>query len=65
MVRATVEDLEIKNMSAKGRGAAKAGLNRSIADVGWGTFLATLHWSEEGRQGGGGAPRPGHRPDVW
>ncbi len=44
VARATVEDLEIKNMSAKGRGAAKAGLNRSIADVGWGTFLATLHW---------------------
>jgi putative transposase len=33
-------------------GAAKAGLNRSIADAGWGVFLTILHAKAEsaGRQ---------------
>jgi transposase len=31
-----VEDLRIKNLSKKGKGRHKTGLNRSIADAGWG-----------------------------
>ena len=42
--RIGVEDLRIKNMSAKGGGRRKSGLNRSIADAGWGQFLAVLSW---------------------
>ena len=42
--RIGVEDLQIKNMSARGSGRQKSGLNRSIADAGWGQFLATLSW---------------------
>ncbi|MHB1719053.1 MAG: RNA-guided endonuclease InsQ/TnpB family protein [Acidimicrobiales bacterium] len=40
--RIGVEDLRIKNMSARGPGRRKSGLNRSIADAGWGQFLAAL-----------------------
>jgi len=42
--RIGVEVLQIKNMSARGSGRRKSGLNRSIADAGWGQFLATLSW---------------------
>jgi putative transposase len=42
--RIGVEDLRIKNMSKKGTGRHKSGLNRSIADVGWGQFRRTLEW---------------------
>ncbi|MDQ1427031.1 MAG: putative transposase [Acidimicrobiaceae bacterium] len=42
--RIGVEKLQVKNMSAKGTGRAKAGLNRSIADAGWAQFLAVLDW---------------------
>lgn len=42
--RIGVEDLRIKNMSRRGKGRAKAGLNRSIADAGWAQFRATLAW---------------------
>ncbi|MGH9128637.1 MAG: RNA-guided endonuclease InsQ/TnpB family protein [Acidimicrobiales bacterium] len=41
--RIGVEDLAVKNMSAKGTGRHKAGLNRSIADAGWRQFRA-LAW---------------------
>ncbi len=34
--RIGIEDLAVKNMSARGKGRHKAGLNRSIADAGWG-----------------------------
>lgn len=37
-------DLRIANMSRRGRGRRKVGLNRSIADAGWGRFLAVLAW---------------------
>jgi putative transposase len=50
-----VEDLQVKNLSQRpkpGRhkgersnaGRCKAGLNRSIADAGWGQFLSVLSW---------------------
>jgi putative transposase len=45
--RIGVEDLEIKNMSKKGKGRHKSGLNRSIADARWGRFRRTLHWQAE------------------
>ncbi|MDQ6613467.1 MAG: transposase [Actinomycetota bacterium] len=42
--RIGVEKLKVKNMSAKGKGRAKAGLNRSIADAGWAQFRRVLTW---------------------
>lgn len=42
--RIGVEDLKIKNMQRRGNGRRKAGLNRSIADAGWGDFIRTLDW---------------------
>ena len=42
--RIGVEDLKVKNMSQRGKGRAKAGLNRAIADAGWAQFRATLTW---------------------
>ncbi|MGH9063259.1 MAG: RNA-guided endonuclease InsQ/TnpB family protein [Acidimicrobiales bacterium] len=42
--RIGVEDLEIKHMSAKGKGRHKVGLNRSIADAGWSRFREALAW---------------------
>jgi putative transposase len=39
-----VEDLAIKQLSRRGRGRRKTGLNRSIADAGWGRFLRVLAW---------------------
>jgi len=42
--RIGVEDRHIKNMTAKGSGRRKSGLNRSIADAGWGQFLTTVSW---------------------
>jgi putative transposase len=41
--RIGVENLKIKSMSRRG-GRHKAGLNRSIADAGWGQFQAILVW---------------------
>jgi putative transposase len=45
--RIGVEDLQIKNMSKKGKGRQKSGLNRSIADAGWGKFRRILQWQAE------------------
>jgi putative transposase len=42
--RIGVEDLKIRNMSRRGKGRRKAGLNRAIADAGWRRFLSTLDW---------------------
>ncbi len=42
--RIGVEDLRVKNMSKKGKGRHKSGLNRSIADAGWGQSRRTLEW---------------------
>ena len=55
-----VEDLKIKNMTKSARGTTskhgknvkqKAGLNRSILMLGWGTFLRMLEYKLE-RKGG-------------
>jgi putative transposase len=50
--RIGVEDLKVKNMSRRGKGRRKAGLNRAIADAGWRQFLSTLDWQarKAGRQ---------------
>ncbi len=45
--RIGVEDLRIKNLSKKGKGRHKVGLNRSIADAGWGQFRRSLQWQAE------------------
>jgi putative transposase len=42
--RIGVEDLTVKQLSRRGKGRFKAGLNRSIADAGWGGFLRVLIW---------------------
>ncbi|MGH9070648.1 MAG: RNA-guided endonuclease InsQ/TnpB family protein [Acidimicrobiales bacterium] len=42
--RIGVEDLKVKNLSTRGKGRHKAGLNRSIADAGWRQFRAVLAW---------------------
>ena len=42
--RIGVEDLKIKNMSARGKGAYKKGLNRAISDASWAAFVGTLSW---------------------
>jgi putative transposase len=42
--RIGVEDLAVKQLSRRGRGRCKAGLNRSIADAGWAGFLRVLAW---------------------
>jgi putative transposase len=45
--RIGIEDLRVKNLSRKGRGRRKAGLNRSIADAGWGQFRQILCWQTQ------------------
>jgi putative transposase len=42
--RIGIEDLAIRNMMRKGKSRQKSGLNRSIADVGWGKFISTTKW---------------------
>jgi putative transposase len=42
--RIGVEGLQVKNMSRKGKGRGKNGLNWSIADAGWAQFRAVLTW---------------------
>jgi putative transposase len=42
--RVGVEELQVKNMSRRGNGSAKAGLNHSIADASWGQFRHVLVW---------------------
>jgi putative transposase len=42
--RIGIEDLKVKNMSRRGRGNSKTGLNRSIADASWGQFRHILTW---------------------
>jgi putative transposase len=42
--RVGVEALQVKNLSARGRGRRKTGLNRSIADAGWAQFRRVLAW---------------------
>ena len=39
-----IEDLKVKNMSRKGKGRCKSGLNRSISDAGWSQFRKILIW---------------------
>jgi putative transposase len=49
--RIGAEDLAVKHLAASG-GRRKAGLNRSIADAGWATFVRILAWqaSKAGKQ---------------
>jgi putative transposase len=42
--RIGVEDLAVKHLSRRGNRRRKTGLNRSIADAGWGQFLRVLTW---------------------
>ncbi len=42
--RIGVEDLAINQLSRRGKGRRKAGLNRAIADAGWAGFLRVLAW---------------------
>jgi putative transposase len=42
--RIGVENLKVKNLSRKGPGRRKTGLNRSIADAGWFQFRQVLAW---------------------
>jgi putative transposase len=42
--RIGIEDLAIKQLSRRGRDRRKTGLNRAIADAGWGGFLRVLSW---------------------
>jgi len=39
-----LEDLKVKNMSKKGKGSRKRGLNRSILESSWGKFRETLSY---------------------
>ena len=39
-----LEDLKVKNMSSKGKGSRKRGLNRSILESSWGKFRDTLSY---------------------
>jgi IS605 OrfB family transposase len=57
--RIGVEKLAIKNMSRRGKGRRKAGLNRAIADAGWAAFLSALRWqaAKAGREVVGLDPR--------
>ena len=42
--RIGIEDLTIHHLVRRGNGRRKAGLNRAIADAGWGGFLRVLSW---------------------
>jgi putative transposase len=42
--RIGIEDLRVKNLSKRGKGRRTSGLNRSIADAGWGQFRRILCW---------------------
>ena len=42
--RVGIEGLAVRNMSRRGKGRAKRGLNRSIADAGWAAFRTRLAW---------------------
>jgi putative transposase len=42
--RIGVEALAINQLSRRGKGRRKAGLNRAIADAGWAGFVRVLHW---------------------
>lgn len=42
--RIGVEDLAINQLSRRGKGRRKSGLNRAIADAGWAGFLRVLTW---------------------
>jgi putative transposase len=42
--RIGVEDLTVNQLSRRGKGRRKAGLNRAIADAGWARFLRVLEW---------------------
>ena len=42
--RIGIEDLKVKNMSRRGKGSSKTGLNRSIADASWAQFRHILTW---------------------